>query len=613
MTQKKALLIASSYNGLSGPSNDVRNMALLLGELGFISTQCCEHQATRDGIRAAWNRFIESLSLHDTVVVYYSGHGGMVESTSPVSRDTPWRHQFLVPFDFVSNAHHFNGITDREISYWLKRMTDKADNVTIILDCCFAGRMARDPSHGDNAKPRGLSMVRFEDIAAHVSILETVRELRLDAFPEENPSAVRIAAASPTESAWEYCNSNGEWCGVLTESLILVLRDIVGSNRTIPWRSAMIRVSELVQAEFPQQHPRVEGRGNRHPFSRRETITGEFPADKDATDLLIQGGRVSGIHQGSLYKLMHSGNQIAEARVMTSDAFQARASLEPWDQTQFQLLPNSHLTVVLRENTFHKLPIVVHPSTPELENVMRTSRFIQPATRRTPGPLATLSRQGQSITVSNHFGIRIFEVSWPANPTQVADLIRRLEQLGRAHHLLGLRPEPYEQLRHGVTVEVNWFGNTNRPPFRKDGTDYLTVRDRITIGLRNSGSEQVYAWVFAINGLGRVSLPRASSIDLPAGREEVIGNRGRGLPITWPTDCPYNGALPEAIIVVLTNSRFVDLGHLKDPVGTKHHRRGGLSKLEQWTWKIAENRTIGDETGDDVCFESIYIPYLLRR
>lgn len=118
---RKALLIGSPYGDLQGVSNDVTTIGKMLESRGFTITKCCDHQATLDGIRSYWNSLIGSLDKNDTVVIYYSGHGALVEapnsSVDEAKLPRPRRHQLLVPIDYdESTSDGFCGLLDVEIT-----------------------------------------------------------------------------------------------------------------------------------------------------------------------------------------------------------------------------------------------------------------------------------------------------------------------------------------------------------------------------------------------------------------------------------------------------------------------------------------------------------------
>ena len=163
-SKKRALLIGSPYGGLLGPLRDVNRMASVLQKHGFEIAECCDSMATRVCVLKAWSSFNSNSSPDDTLVIYYSGHGGILESPLRVNAslerpedDRPWRYQFVVPVDFSqSTKDDFKGILDVELSYMLRESTNHTKNVTIIFDCCHSGRMSRDPSYGNSASPRCL-------------------------------------------------------------------------------------------------------------------------------------------------------------------------------------------------------------------------------------------------------------------------------------------------------------------------------------------------------------------------------------------------------------------------------------------------------------------------
>ncbi|KAH6867773.1 hypothetical protein B0T10DRAFT_502143 [Thelonectria olida] len=61
-------------------------MKKVLEARGFNITECCGENATRDSIRTAWQNIIDKSSSGDTVVIFHSGHGGLVEARRKVDR-----------------------------------------------------------------------------------------------------------------------------------------------------------------------------------------------------------------------------------------------------------------------------------------------------------------------------------------------------------------------------------------------------------------------------------------------------------------------------------------------------------------------------------------------
>src|ERR1700733_5101665 len=92
---KRALLIGSRTGGLMAIENDLNAMEGILQQYGFEITHCKESNATREGILKALKRLIECTTGFDSIVVYYTGHGGITEKAGTTQNDKePWRMQY---------------------------------------------------------------------------------------------------------------------------------------------------------------------------------------------------------------------------------------------------------------------------------------------------------------------------------------------------------------------------------------------------------------------------------------------------------------------------------------------------------------------------------------
>jgi hypothetical protein len=136
---KRALLIASPFDNLKGPVQDVGTMTNILRRYGFEDiTRCSAAEATRTRILQEWKEMVDRTMSGDIVVFYFSGHGALVKPTSGESGVSTQLGslQFIVPMDYhKSNTKDFRGILDVEISYFIRQITKKTENVTVILDC----------------------------------------------------------------------------------------------------------------------------------------------------------------------------------------------------------------------------------------------------------------------------------------------------------------------------------------------------------------------------------------------------------------------------------------------------------------------------------------------
>lgn len=199
----RALLIGCETDGLSGVDNDLELMEKALRPRGFAVRRISGPQATRDGILAAYGQLIDAVQPGEPAVVYYSGHGGRVEPPPP---DTPGPAlmdlQFIVPTDFRdSSPGDFRGITSVELSVLLMRLIARTVNATVILDCCHAAHLSRNPTLRVNVKALS-RREQYEVLRGHIEKLRAQGRLPAGPLPPlGNRDAVRIVACAPEQSA----------------------------------------------------------------------------------------------------------------------------------------------------------------------------------------------------------------------------------------------------------------------------------------------------------------------------------------------------------------------------------------------------------------------------
>src|SRR6185369_13195502 len=143
-------------------------MTEVLAGRGFAVDRRIAADATQAGIRDGFQHLVVDARGDDGVVIYFSGHGHIAHVTSPEDVALPpWR--FIVPTDYTNpSPGDFRGITALELSATVARLTDRTRNVTVILDCCHAGRMVRSD----------LKVKAWPD-PARLDIAELIRMLRV--------------------------------------------------------------------------------------------------------------------------------------------------------------------------------------------------------------------------------------------------------------------------------------------------------------------------------------------------------------------------------------------------------------------------------------------------
>ncbi|KAK8255726.1 caspase domain-containing protein [Phyllosticta capitalensis] len=637
--KQRALLIASPFQGLPGPLNDVEIMEDVLCEQGFEISICSGENATRKGILEAWRQIIEDVSSRDdAVVIYYSGHGGIVEdlneqpdNAEDASRKPqPWRYQFLVPVDFRGDnadpEDSFTGILDVELAQLLRATTDRTPNVTTIFDCCHSGRMARHPSQND-AVPRNLPRVQFAAISQHIDRLRTTEgwSVREQLDVEGNRYAVRIAAAANSEIAWEHGNT-GQRVGVFTQALAKVLQEAWENRNQCSWRTTLLRVREVVNLDFPLQNPNVEGLDTRLLFSLAEVERSALVLHDVRGSGVLQAGRVSGVHEGNVYALMPLGSeqpggeaQIGTATVTHVIGLKAKAKLSLFAGRD-PIPPEGVMAFIVSE-AISQWPVDFPEELDVLHSAVEGSRFLRCRDKtQDNNSLVEFRQDGQNLVLTNNQGLQL--ASRPISEGDHKSLIEQAEQLARAQHLLALRCDnPFEQLEHCLSVTIGTVpDNTPGRLISQDGSGFVVHGESIYISLQNDGTNQVYVSVFNINVAGKISLVsrgRSRGIDLPTNRSDIVGVDDFGdlvgLPITWPNGIPTAHSVNEHMVLVVTDSP-VDLKDLESKAAAEYRGDVGTSSLERLAFCLATGarRDVGnDNRGSRIRYDTLHIPFLL--
>ncbi|KAL4864732.1 hypothetical protein BDV12DRAFT_200810 [Aspergillus spectabilis] len=582
VTASKALLIGSPTNGLKGPLNDVENIANLLRRYGFSTRECCGAQATRDGIIEAWNQLISEVQTDDTVLIYYSGHGGVVKA--PRNQLPKKHYQFIVPTDYESpsTASHFQGILDIELSQLVHKTTERTHNVTVIFDCCFSGRMTRDPTHGAHAVRKALEHIPYDKVAEMYERIVQGTQKRYPSLTsvEGNQHAVRIVAAADSETAFEYDEGDGRVVGAFTKALIANLESALKAKTT--WKHMILRVSEFVSTQFPTQHPHVEGPQNRVVFSQEVKDTDVYPVHFSGSgDAVLQAGQVAGVRVGNTFKVLchttaegSESTMISQGIVTGVSAFEAYLKLQPIIQEQQRALayPETQMP--------YCYPVSVTKNLRQCaNNQIRNMRFIQLTEENTTSmPFAHLDQQ-----------------------EAVSQALSLADSISRAGHLLSLKPASEEQLDHDLEVGFSTVETDDRDAreLPTDGTAHVDCLDRICISLGNKNDESIYVSVFNVTAAGRISLMSKSSprgIRVRPGDTYVMGKvqhtgAKMGMGMTWPKRISKDvqGPVPEWFVCLITNKK-IDLRCLeRDPNTTQPPPvpRGDPSQLEKVAYQIS--------------------------
>ena len=213
-------------------------------------------EATRARVLEAWEWLITEATSDDEVLFYWSGHGSrMQDSSEEGHRDERdgW-DETLVPHDSGRRDQPNRDIVDDEIRAWLHRLKAKTRHITLIVDACHSGTVARtrvrtvprDPQPRPN-DPKG-DGVSMDPGPAPFGLPE---------------GAVLLAACRDPQLALEL-ELGGEHRGIFTWALEQALAEL-------PARFTWEEIFTLAEARvgvgtFGEQIPRIEGARHRRSF-----------------------------------------------------------------------------------------------------------------------------------------------------------------------------------------------------------------------------------------------------------------------------------------------------------------------------------------------------------
>ncbi|MFF7971574.1 caspase family protein [Streptomyces sp. NPDC007905] len=561
----RALLIGAQTFGLEGVHADIERMERVLAGRGFTDGDVrTEQEASYEGIKEGLARLRNATRPGDGVVVYYSGHGGLMD-----------RVQYLVPSDMAeSTATDFRGYLAEELTAAVRALTVKTPNVTCILDCCHSGGAVREAVY--TSSRRALKSVRLPEVPPDAALA------RAEALAHRDeplvPNVVRLTACEQHGSAYESEPEPGAGRrGVFTAALADLLDATTG--RPIPWSVLVARARDRITQQEVRQRPDVGGPSGRLPFSL------EVPAQPERLPLLRHEGRFR-IPGGALFGL---GPEDGVIMVFPGDASEDEerettvpATVEEMHggdallRVTASAVPPSlaeALTTALLPPGLHALAVRVHDrrnvliDAPEpfagalRKELARSPRLAEAHTAVDAFAVVRLHAGGPQVLDRDGHAVRKPSDPALAGVRQVAEL---MDELARGERVRRLRdPEGAARLEAAAEVLIE-----ARHPLQ-DGGDWRPLRsegerlydgDGYRVRVTNGAGAPLYFWVLGVGLSGRTTLV---TNDQPSGyRVEPYTERStKPVMLYWPQDVPEKGPRAETVHVIV-GDRPMDLSGL---------------------------------------------------
>jgi Caspase domain len=566
-----------SRQQLLGCVNDVEAMAALLrSSYRFEDVVTLrDEEATRDGILAALEDLAARLLEDDVVVVHYSGHGSQMtdrEGDEPDGKD-----ETIVPHDSGRAPDPNRDITDDELYAWIKGVTSKTANVTLVFDCCHSGTITRDV-FGSRSR-----WVEADERLASELPPSSVPAAAAGAARDTGPSDwlpmgkyVLIAGCQDDESSYEHAAADDGSViehGALTYFLTQELAKAIPG---MTYRDLFERVRTRVSAAQPRQHPQLEGTTDRELFGVRDFAPMRFVAvtGREGTTVTLAAGAAHGVVVGSEWDVYAAGTkQIGDGiqpigRIRATAVRPVEADAELLSEAgEGSIAPDARAVEAARPLTARRLRVAIEVSAEhesraqELHAGLERSVLAAPAEAGTPPDLQAyvIAPRAASAQPVPQLGA-VDQASWavvgrdgrlamPVHPVDekgVIDLlVENFEKLAKYRNGLALANDaPDSDLRGRVKLQLQTRapdGSWQRVQAGEEGRIILHEGDQFRLEVVNHDDVPVYAAVLDFGVTGRIDLLypfNGASEPIEPGRSLVLGER-ETFTLTFPEEFPF--------------------------------------------------------------------------
>lgn len=508
--QKWAVLVgideylhSNQISPLAGSINDVQDMRdVLIGKFEFLPENIvmltgaqATHAAIIDAIK---NHLIAHAEQGDIVVFDYSGHGSqMPDATGKMINGVD---ETIVPYDSRDDAGKVFDISGAELHPLLQQLAAKTKNVTFILDSCHSGTLVRGPR------------ARFVAADTRKPPPAPAGERGIGLSPGEiTPKFVTLAAATSKESAFEHF-ADGKDHGALTYFLVRQLR---AAKAGVTYRDIMDAVVSNVNANYPMQHPSIEGAdADQFVFGDGTSLARSYvmasPSLLDPHKVTVATGQVEGATVGSIYEVYLPG-QKRFAPPETPIAKVQLASVEALSSEAIVLLGKvvANSRAVEREHRYGNARMRVFIDSLETSPTLQSIRdAIQPLKsvqivdrpqicnlqlREAAGRIQTLA--ADSTTLSAPIATN--------DPALLDRIVGQVTMWAKWFNVLSIH-NPHSEIELGFTLK----GTQTRDPMANVGKPDMGLWEGETVEatITNSSERDVYVAMLDISSDGSISV-----------------------------------------------------------------------------------------------------------
>ena len=499
---------SDKISSLAGSINDVEDMhRLLVGKFEFPPENIVvltDSQATHAAIISAiQTHLIAKAQPGDIVVFHYSGHGSTMKDVT--GKMISGMDETIVPYDSRDPMGKIFDISGAELHPLLVQLAKKTKNLTFVLDSCHSGTLVR------GARVRSVAADTRTPPALPAYSVAATREVGA-ANDEASPKFASIAAATSRESAFEHF-ADGQDHGALTYFLT---RQLSTAKAGSTYRDIMDNVAGNVTANYPMQHPSLEGaEADQYVFGDGSSLARAFvPASPSLVTprrVTLGVGEVQGATVGSAFDVYPPGTKkfappdklAARVRLSTVGALSSEAAIISGGP----IVPASR--AVEREHQYGKLRMRVYFDGVESSPTLQAIREEVQALSNIEGveaPSACNMQVKQSGGKIQTLGADSTTLSTPVTANDdgaVARVVSQIKSWAKWFNLLSIR-NPHSDIDLLFTLK----GSQTRDPMARVGRPDIGLLEgeSVEATLTNNSERDVYVAILDLSSDGSVSV-----------------------------------------------------------------------------------------------------------
>ena len=542
---------------LAGSINDVEDMLQVLTtkfefpreNIRVLKNAEATHANIIDAFR---NDLIAKAKQGDIVVFHYSGHGSQMKDVT--GKKISGLDETIVPYDSRDPKGKVFDISGAELHGLLLQLAQKTQNATFILDSCHSGTLVR------GARVRSIPADTRTPPPPPSYAVETTRGLGT----AEQGSPLKyafIAAATSKESAYEHFADNREH-GALTYFLTQQLRS---AKAGATWRDIWDVTSGLIAANYPSQHPQLEGtEGDRYIFGDSGSVARPYVLASPLAGghVKLGVGQVEGATSGSVYEVYPPGakkfappeQSVARVQLTNVDAFESEGTIISGGKVAISS------RAVERNHRFGSTKMRVYLDQPDesaalqaIRNEVQSIKYVELVSNPAACHLQLRERQGRIQML----GTDLTALSAPlavSDRTAVSLSVQRIKLWAKYFNVLSIR-----NAHSGIDVQFTLKASQTRDAMARVGRPDIGVWENESVDaiVKNNSERDLYIAMLDLSSDGSIGVVYPPE----QGAHEVL-TPGSTLTRSFTTFVPKGRARVTDILKVFASYKPIDLSPL---------------------------------------------------